>query len=352
MKLDLLVSRQFSELWLSSPSRNPFHSPHVINLTTDESVSIRYYVIRDDSGSPLYLYPCLLSPLQSSRGKFKASSSYGYSGLTPYSNFVDLDTLASANQLITNDLLRHSVVTEFERCQISSYASSRNPFALTNLRLNIGLSINANYSKTYSSYHRSVKKALRRANSYSLYYLTSIVEDSSFTSDLPRLLSDFINIYSQTMLRRNADAYYDFDPLLFDSSIRHSIQHGYGFLSVVYSPDHHALASEWTLLSPSAAFSFLGGSSLDNDNHLLRPAEYMKDSIIQCLSHMPPRFYVLGGGKSDFDGIFNFKSRFTQALPFHSLSTRTILDNNNFLELSNSSIVSGSYNSDYFPPFS
>lgn len=352
MKLDILDSCQFTELWLSSQLRNPFHSPHVINLTLDKGALIFYYVVSDDSGSPLYLYPCLLTPLQSYPGSFKASSSYGYSGITPYSDSVNLDTLCYANRLITDDLLTQSVVTEFERCQISPFPSSRNSHSLNNLRLNIGLNITSDYSKLYASYHRSVKKALRRANSNSLYYLSTIDEDNCCTRDPSQLISAFIDIYSQTMVRRHADAYYDFDSFLFDSSIRHSVQHGYGFLSVVYSSDHRALAAEWTLLSYSSAFSFLGGSSLENDDHLLRPAEYMKDSIIKDLSCMNSRLYVLGGGKADYDGIFNFKSRFTSLYPFHSLSTRTILNKPLFKELSTSSISSKSYNVDYFPPFS
>ena len=135
-------------------------------------------------------------------------------------------------------------------------------------------------------------------------------------------IEEFYDIYISTMDRHAAsDSFY------------HSIDYFINFTS--NNPDHCALAivykeniaisTELVLLSNDTMYSFLGGTHAQYFK--LRPNDYLKINMLNWAREKGLKYYIIGGGLQDGDGLYQYKKKFFPEDPDVNFFTgRKIID--------------------------
>ncbi|HAN86984.1 MAG TPA: methicillin resistance protein [Firmicutes bacterium] len=118
-------------------------------------------------------------------------------------------------------------------------------------------------------------------------------------------LDDFLDIYTQTMQRRDAAEFYYFDREFFETLIK-DLFGSFAFFHALQN--QQVVSTELVLLSANHMYSFLGGTRVDAFD--LRANDLLKHSIVRWGIENGKKAYVLGGGYEYGDGIFRYKMSF------------------------------------------
>ena len=129
--------------------------------------------------------------------------------------------------------------------------------------------------------------------------------------------SEFVSIYRDTMVRRQATDWYHFSDLFF--SQLGSALAGQHLVFLVFDRAGKVLSAELVLQSNSRLYSFLGGAR--REAMALGAGDLLKHEVVQYGQATGRRSYVLGGGYHRGDGIFRFKRAFDPSgvVPFQVL---------------------------------
>jgi lipid II:glycine glycyltransferase (peptidoglycan interpeptide bridge formation enzyme) len=141
-------------------------------------------------------------------------------------------------------------------------------------------------------------------------------------------LDEFLEIYSETLQRREAPEEYFFPKEFFLTIVR-ELAGEFVFFHVI--DNTRVVASELVLVSAQAVYSFLGGTR--SEAFALRPNDLLKHSAFEWAHGQGKSFFVLGGGYEPEDGIFRYKKSFSPrgVVPF-CVGTR-VLDASAYWEL-------------------
>ena len=344
MKLLKLDSETFYKFWIQSFERNPFQSPFISDLCKPKNANLINFIFFDDFNKPLILYSIYLSFLKSIENTYSSTSTYGFTSPSLYNQSLNKNLFDEFNKYLDKYLKSKNVITEYERCSIDENSFVRNSNNLNHSRFNLTVDLSQSSDAIYQNYDRSVRKCLRKAKKDELK--VKVVNKENFQK---LYIKQFAELYFETMSRNNAESYYYFEEQKLHESIRQSIIDEYGLLHFVYTKENIPIATEWTLYSRNIGYSFLGGMSFDF--YKSRPAEILKNCIINDLKKIGLKRYNLGGGKEDLDGIYSFKKKFTHTLPISVLNSKTIhLPRSYELALKNAKIRN-LQKENHFPPF-
>ncbi|MBF7081411.1 GNAT family N-acetyltransferase [Desulfallas sp. Bu1-1] len=251
------------------------------------------------------IYPFILRPVNGLPGA--AGSEFFYDITSPYGYGGPLYPPGTDQRLI-NDFYacfqqfcrENNIITEF----IRFHPLLRNHELMTGL---VDVARNStvvfvDLSKTpdeiWSGYDRSNRKNINKARRENV----SVVIDNS-----PGHFADFMAIYRQTLDRNNAGLFYYFPPDFFERV--HCFLPG-GHIYAHAWKDGRIVASELLIYNKHYIHSFLGGTLADY--FIYRPNNLLKHEIINWAKQRGIKYFVLGGGRSDDDGIFRYKSTFSR----------------------------------------
>ncbi len=119
-------------------------------------------------------------------------------------------------------------------------------------------------------------------------------------------LSDFLDIYYNTMNRNNAQNYYYFSKYFFEE-LNHKLKGNYAYFHVFLN--NKIISTELVLYSDLYVYSFLGGTLSDYYDY--RPNDFLKYEIIKWCHDTKKEYFVLGGGYEENDGIYQYKRNFS-----------------------------------------
>jgi lipid II:glycine glycyltransferase (peptidoglycan interpeptide bridge formation enzyme) len=227
---------------------------------------------------------------------FDITTPYGYSGPISSKNALESDIIAFWKNL-DNWYLVNNVVSEFVRFNLSNNHLNYSGEVFQTM-LNIKGEI-INEELQWKSFDRKVRKNVNRAKREKLcsdIYFMNIADDE---------ISNFYNIYINTMVRTNASEKFYYSLEAFKRFIKSNDQHC--AICTVYF-NQIAIASELVLISKDSIYSFLGGT--DEDFFDKRPNDFLKVELINWARKKNIKFYILGGGYGIEDGIFKYKKGF------------------------------------------
>lgn len=118
-------------------------------------------------------------------------------------------------------------------------------------------------------------------------------------------LDGFLDVYTHTMDRRHARDFYYFDREFFEGLDRH-LPGQFFFIHALI--EGKIVSTELVLKHGLFAHSFLGGTLREAQPHC--PNHRLKRDLIRWLAIEGCRYFLLGGGSSENDGIFNYKRAF------------------------------------------
>jgi len=179
----------------------------------------------------------------------------------------------------------------------------------------------------YASFKPSVRKDLRKAERHSV---------TCFSEAGPSYLMDFIEIYHATMQRNGATDFYYFTEDYF-RSLCDLLAGQYHFYYATVADI--IVSCELVLHHGKYAHSFLGGTRLDALPLSANPM--LKWNIIRHLKSMGCEYFLLGGGTTPDDGVFNFKKAYAPEGVFASRIGGTVWDHQAYDKVKGTMMASG-----------
>lgn len=245
------------------------------------------------------LYPFILRPLASEpwaakRTGWDATTPYGYGG--PFAWNATTDEAAAFWSRFNRWARARDVVTSFAR--LSLFPDQLLPFdgdvVINSPNFVRGLELGDD--DLWNDYAPKVRQNVRRAVSRGC----SLEVDPDGAR-----LDEFLQVYTSTMTRRNAESYYFFPREFFESLLRDLKGHC-GLFHVIH--EKKVVSSELVLLSHRHAYFFLGGTMVEAFE--LRPGDFLQHETFRWCRDAGKKAMVLGGGYRGSEGLLRYKKSF------------------------------------------
>ena len=243
---------------------------------------------------PGYLNPIVIGGEKTNYYDFL--SPYGYTGLV-FSENTEVSDIEEFWKLTDKWYTNNNVITEFIRFNLfgnQQYYSGKIFTTMSNIKGKI-----VDEEEQWKGFDQKVRKNVNKAkreNLSSQIYFLDIADEK---------ISEFYDIYSQTMKRTNANKtfLYAFDE--FRKFLNKNKK--YSAICTVYD-QLHPISTELLLISENSIYSFLGGT---NEKYFdKRPNDFLKVEVMNWARNQGKKYYILGGGYGFEDGIFKYKKSF------------------------------------------
>lgn len=134
-------------------------------------------------------------------------------------------------------------------------------------------------------------------------------------------LDDFLFIYKDMLNYQNADRFYYFEKKFY-IALDDYLKNNFFFAYAKYN--NKIISCELILHNNYYAHSYLGATLIDYKN--LCPNHLLKSNIINHLVDMRCKYYLLGGGINNNDGIYEYKKGFAPKGIYNSYIGKAIYD--------------------------
>ncbi|MGI6491804.1 MAG: lipid II:glycine glycyltransferase FemX [Pelotomaculum sp.] len=148
----------------------------------------------------------------------------------------------------------------------------------------------------WSGYKRNNRNNIRKASREGIEV---VIEPSTAH------FQDFIQIYHHTLDRNDADGFYYFDQDFY-TSLHHNLKGNYVYAHAL--KDGCVVSTELLLYNGTYIHSFLGGTL--EEFYQFRPNNLLKHEMICWAKERGIKYFMLGGGRREHDGIFRYKRSF------------------------------------------
>lgn len=193
---------------------------------------------------------------------------------------------------------KSDIITEFIRFHpvLENHRQLQNHIQVEKVSSVVCVNLNKSEEEIWSGYERNNRKNIKKAYREGLEV---ILEET------PTHFTDFISIYHHTLLRNQASEFYFFNDKFFES-IHKGLKEN--FLYVYTLKDGRIISTELLLYNKTYIHSFLGGTL--EQYYEFRPNNILKHEVIKWAKRKGIRYFLLGGGYREGDGIFRYKRSF------------------------------------------
>ncbi len=245
---------------------------------------------------PIYLNPINSTLLNPNTAYFDAISPYGYSGPLFSKNIKHFEKVLFWKK-IDQWYLQNNVVTEFIRFSLNGNHSQYSGHLIPSLN-NVKGAL-TNFDSLWENFKQKVRNNYRKAEK-------SDLQIKIYHQNIPKeVIDDFYGIYISTMERNNAAENYFYEKSYFENLI---IDHPETTVIATVYKDGAAISTELIIIDNNQLYSYLGGTLADYFN--FRPNDFLKIEVIKWALENNITHYVLGGGRQNNDGLFQYKKAF------------------------------------------
>ena len=288
--------KKWLQFWESTPEQELVAHPEYVKLFASKSDSSLCAIFNSDDG--LIMFPLILRSINAEKWAqdinqiFDITGPYGYAGpfcwgKPDYKIFwKEFDRWANQN----------NVVSLFVR--FSLFPEQLVPFN-REVKVNskhIVLDLDSNIEQIWMNYKHKVRNKFKRSSKFGL--------DIQIDFE-GKCLKNFIEVYYETLNRRNAADRYYFKESFFLHLVNQLKGH-FIFFNVLRND--MILASNLVLKSRNFLYSFLGGTVLEGLKY--GATDFLKHNIIKWGVENKYKAFILGGGYVEDDGIYQFKKAF------------------------------------------
>ncbi len=259
------------------------------------------YIILEKEGVACVLMPILIRKVILDNKEYPyydSISPYGYNGPLFTSEVADLELEIFWNKL---DLWYkdNNVISEFVRFSLNQNQLNYSGILINSL-LNIKGRLLGNFEEQWTSFLPKVRNNYRKAEKSNLSF--KLYQKEEITNEV---LDAFTKVYTNTMNRNNANSLYFF-PKKYFSSLISSMPNSFG-IAITYFEGTPA-SVELIIKNNNSIFAFLGGT--ESDYFSYRPNDFLRVEIIKWAIKNNMKFYILGGGIVNGDGLHKSKKAF------------------------------------------
>jgi len=263
----------------------------------------RLFVYR--KGSNTIYYPFLLRKINLIPGfaelpddeLYDITSPYGYGG--PLADgALDKSVWYGFHSCFAEYCRQQNVITEFIRFHplLGNHRPLLDIMPVERVSSVVVLDLNRSPEKIWTGYGRNNRKNINKA-------LREGVE--VLIEEAPDHFGDFMFIYQQTLERNRAGQFYYFDRRFFHyihSELKGHFVYAFALLG------SRVISGELLLFNGAYLHSYLGGTL--QEYFPWRPNNLLKHEVARWAKNRGIRYFMLGGGRRDNDGIFRYKRSF------------------------------------------
>lgn len=278
---------------------NPFYKTELLD-TTDMNVHRLCYFVLNRDDSPIIIMPFYKRKINvkgKSTGYTDVISPYGYSGPLYDPNQVSEDSIKYFWKQVDIWYRKKNVVSEFIRFSLNDnhvqYSGTLIP-SLKNIRGRI-----TEKEEQWEKFKPKVRNNHRKAEQEALKLIMYHHPIS------PDIIKDFYDIYIQTMHRNNAHSQYFHYIDYFKNFITNNPESC--LIAMIYK-GNIPISTELILIDQETLYSYLGGTL--SDYFYTRPNDFLKIEVLNWARIHDFKYYVLGGGREDNDGLYKYKKSF------------------------------------------
>ncbi len=265
----------------------------------------RLFVYRE--GADCVLYPFLLRKVDRIPGLegrleqelYDITSPYGYGGPLAASD-ADDSLWSNFYKCFEDYCKRNSIITEFIRFHplLGNHRPLENHVKVERVSSVVCVDLSLTDEEIWLGYRRNNRKNIKKARREGLEV---ILEES------PARFADFISIYNDTLMRNRARKFYFFNNDFYDY-IHKQLRGNFVYAHTL--KDGRVVSTELLLYNETYIHSFLGGTL--EQFYEFRPNNILKHEVIVWAKSRGIKYFLLGGGYREGDGIFRYKRSFAR----------------------------------------
>lgn len=292
--------RELENVKESSPDL--YFRPEYCGLFIDQGEA-RLFIYREGSASVIYPFLLrkvnLISALDGKleRDFFDITSPYGYGGPLGVPVVGEL-VWGNFYRCFTEYCEKNDIITEFIRFHplLGNRRLLQNFMEVERVSSVVNVDLGRSEEEIWRGYERNNRKNIKKAYREGLEV---ILEEA------PAHFTDFHSIYQHTLLRNQAGEFYFFNNDFYDA-IHKELKGNFLYAHTV--KDEQVISTELLLYNETYIHSFLGGTL--EQFYEVRPNNILKHEVIKWAKCRGIRYFLLGGGYREGDGIFRYKRSF------------------------------------------
>ena len=273
-----------------------FYSLQYCNYRDDNQLS--YFILRKKHEAKV-LMPICINKLNISKLEniqfYDAISPYGYSG--PLLNNTNEEDIKTFWEKVDKWYKRNNVVTEFIRFNLDNNHTHYSGYLIPSL-INVKGKIRS-FETIWNNFKQKVRNNYRKSEKNNL---TAKTYSGVISSEI---INSFYSIYIKTMQRNAAAKNYFFPQDYFINLIEHN--QNKILIAIVYK-ENTPISAELIIIDGDTLYSYLGGTL--SEYFVSRPNDFLKIEVMKWAIENEKKHYILGGGRKDFDGLYQYKKSF------------------------------------------
>lgn len=278
---------------------NPFYSRELIHIQCTKEQQLYYFSFYIDEKLMVLMpfYKRKISPKINNLNYFDSSSPYGYTGPL-------ISEKASKNDLIIfwkyvdEWYKKENIISEFIRFNLNDNILGYSGVLIPSLKNIKGKIIETELQ--WQGFKQKVRNNYRKAVNENLELKIFTKENIS-----SEIVGVFYEIYISTMKRNNANSIYFHPKDYFENFVYNNKEAS--VIAIVFK-DNIPISTELILVHNDTLYSFLGGTLADYFH--TRPNDFLKIEVMNWARNNNFKNYVLGGGRTDNDGLYKYKKSF------------------------------------------
>ncbi|WP_010522819.1 GNAT family N-acetyltransferase [Aquimarina agarivorans] len=290
----------YNDLLKKKWGNNVYYSIAHMNYFLTDNQKLIYFLFKKDNDIKVIM-PLILRQIeieQELTSFFDVTSPYGYSG--------PLFCNSTINEEIINFWLavdewykKNNVISEFIRFSLNENHKYYSGLLIASL-INVRGKLCENFEDQWSGFLSKVRNNFRKAAKHSLEF--KIYEKEQLTT---QVIAIFYDIYTKTMERNKAASLYFFSQAYFENLI---LSHSTNFTIAIAYYNNIPASVELNIHHNETIYAFLGGT--DSDYFSYRPNDFLRVKLIEWAINNKKKYYVLGGGIKNGDGLYKSKKAF------------------------------------------
>ena len=232
-------------------------------------------------------------------GDIKSNGSVNFIDVLNITNDTDYSTMATMSRKIVSEIKMLNLTNVITNGRISSdYIMDSSVFNFVPIK-NQKMNAFTKQGNLFGSVDVYIDQYMKWTDDFILSY------DDVYYDISDIKIAEFHDIYIQTMKRRGTNKSFLYSFQEFKRFINNNEK--YSAICTIYFKDI-PISSELILISKDSIYSFLGGT--DENYFDKRPNDFLKFEALNWARAQGKNHYILGGGYSLEDGIFQYKKGF------------------------------------------
>ncbi|WP_108868385.1 GNAT family N-acetyltransferase [Aquimarina aquimarini] len=288
---------EYKKLLRCKWDNNVYYSvEHLLHFKKDTEKIMCFLFKKDETA--IVLMPVIFREIKfknKSYPYYDVISPYGYSGPL-FCDTVSEEDITCFWKSVDRWYKENNVIAEFIRFSLNDNHKHYSGY-LTKSLSNVRGTLLETFEGQWAAFLPKVRNNYRKAVNHNLTF--KIFHKEEITKDIIEIFND---IYVDTMNRNKADRIYFFSGAYFENLILSNLDN---FSIAIAYYKNIPVSIELIIRCKTTLFAFLGGTNAEYFSY--RPNDFLRVKIIEWAIQNKIKYYVLGGGMKDGDGLYKHK---------------------------------------------